>query len=971
MKINSSFDLIREQTVEEINSIVFYYRHKKTGAEIISVVNNDENKVFGITFRTPPPDSTGLPHIMEHSVLCGSRKYPVKEPFVELMKGSLNSFLNAFTYPDKTCYPVASTNLQDFYNLMDVYLDSVFYPLISPFTFMQEGWHFELEDKNEEMIFKGVVFNEMKGAYSSPDDILGDESHMSLFPDTPYGFQSGGDPEVIPDLTYDQFKNFHETYYHPSNSRIFYYGDDDPDKRLELIDEYLINFDHKKVNSEIPLQTKFSKPIRKVIPYDSGESGDSAKAYVKLNWMLSEGDNPELVLGLGILSHVLLGTPAAPLRKILIESGLGEDIVGNGIEDEFRQLSFSTGLRGVEVEKVDDVEHLILSTLEEIAKYGIDPKTIEASLNTVEFSLRENNTGSFPRGLLIMLRSLSAWLYGRDPIEPLRFQEPLNAIKNKIRSGENYFEELINTFINGNSHRVTIILTPDPELGNKRTAKETLRLKNARNSMSATEIDLIIENSIELKRRQDTPDSVEALSTIPVLDRDDIDPQSRSLPNELVPTSHGKLLFHDLFTSDILYFDVGFDLKTLSPHQLPYMRLFSRSLLEMGTQKEDFVSLIQRIGRETGGVHHSLYTSDQTGTKEAFAYLFLRSKAMIGQAESLLALLTDILLYARFDDKERFRQMILEEKSSLEAGLTPSGHRVVNNRIRAQFSESAWATEKMSGIDYLFFIRDLIENLDNQWEMIMANMESIRLNLISQSNIVCNVTVDQSNWQAQNTKILNFIDSFPNNKRELKNWNFTGNKQNEGLTIPSQVNFVGMGANIYDLGYQHHGSINVITQYLRSTWLWEKVRVSGGAYGGFCAFDRLSGIFTFLSYRDPNLKKTIEYYKQTSDFLKSMDIDQSELNKSIIGAIGEIDSYQLPDAKGYTAMLRYLLNISDEERQIIRDQLLETNSSHFRDFAKVLKSLNLESNIVVLGALNNIESANQENGYNLQLKNIL
>ena len=971
MKENLSFDLINEQYVNEINSKVFFLRHIKTGAEIISIINDDENKVFGITFRTPPTDSTGLPHIMEHSVLCGSRKYPVKEPFVELMKGSLNTFLNAFTYPDKTCYPVASTNLQDFYNLMDVYLDSVFYPLITPYTFMQEGWHYELEDKNDEMIFKGVVFNEMKGAYSSPDDVLGDESHMKLFPDSPYGFQSGGDPEVIPNLTYRQFKDYHETYYHPSNARIFFYGDDDPDQRLLLLDEYLNNFDRKEVNSEIPLQTKFNQPIRKLIPYDSGESGEAAKAYVKVNWMLSEGDDPEIVLGLGILSHVLLGTPASPLRKILSESGLGEDLVGNGVEDEFRQLTFSTGLRGVSIAQVDAVENLILTTLNEIAKNGIDPKTIEASLNTIEFSLRENNTGSFPRGLLIMLRSLTSWLYDRDPIAPLKFQEPLNMIKNKIKSGENYFEDLINTYINGNSHRVTIILTPDANLGKTRSEKETARLQNARNAMSITEMDQVVENSLELKKRQDTPDSFEALATIPVLNRSDMDPQSRSLPNELIGTPHGKLLYHDLFTSDILYFDVGFDLRSLSPHQLPYMRLFSRSLLEMGTQKEDFVSLIQRIGRETGGINHSLYTSDQSGKKDAIAYLFLRGKAMAGQTQTLLAILSDILSFARFDDKERFRQMILEEKSSFEAGLTPSGHRVVNNRIRAQFSESAWATEKMSGIDYLFFIREMIENLDNQWDLIKATMESIRSNLISQSNMICNVTIDHTNWQKYQSDILNFMNSFPNNKLELNNWQFNGQKLNEGLTIPSQVNFVGFGANIYDLGYQYHGSINVISQYLKGTWLWEKVRVSGGAYGGFCAFDRLSGLFTFLSYRDPNLNKTIETYKETSDFLNLMELDESELNKSIIGAIGEIDSYQLPDAKGYTAMLRFLLHISDEERQIIRDQLLSTNATHFKEFAKVLARLNQDASIVVLGANNSIQSANQENEQFLKITNVL
>jgi hypothetical protein len=968
---NMNFELIRTQIVDEINSKVSYYRHKKTGAEVISVENDDENKVFGITFRTPPSDSTGLPHIMEHSVLCGSRKYPVKEPFVELMKGSLNTFLNAFTYPDKTCYPVASTNLKDFYNLVDVYLDSVFYPLITPYTLMQEGWHYELEDKNKEMIFKGVVFNEMKGAYSSPDDILGDESQRALFPETPYGYQSGGDPEVIPNLTYEQFKLFHQLYYHPSNARIFFYGDDDPKKRLDILEEYLKDFNFQDVNSEIPLQKAFNHPVRKVVPYDSGESGQEAKAYLKVNWMLSEGDNSELVMGLSILSHVLLGTPASPLRKILIESGLGEDLVGNGLEEEFRQLAFSTGLRGVDIENIDAVESLILQSLKDIVSQGIDPKTIEASINTVEFVLRENNTGSFPRGLLIMLRALSTWLYDRDPISPLQFQEPLNTIKQKIEKNNRYFENLIQEYLLENNHRVTLILTPDMELGKKRSENETTRLLTFRNTLSEHEIKKIIENSLELRKRQDTPDLPEALESIPVLKRSDIDNKSRVLPNEVIPTDHGTLLFHDLFTSDILYLDIGFSMKELSPEQLPFMRLFSRSLLEMGTQKEDFVSFIQRIGRETGGIRHSLYTSDQLGKKDAAAFLFLRSKAMIGQTGSLLDILSDILLFGRFDDKERFRQIVLEEKSSLEAGLIPSGHRVVNNRLRSMLSESAWATEQMSGIDYLFFIRNLADKIDSNWENIRTTMEEIRKSLFSQENLVGNVTIDQSNWQNISTRIKLFIQSLPLIAVKNSNWNFQEVKQNEGLTIPSQVNFVGMGANIYNLGYQHHGSINVITQYLKSTWLWEKVRVSGGAYGGFCAFDRLSGIFTFLSYRDPNLLKTLDTFKETSKFLKSLEINESELNKSIIGAIGEIDSYQLPDAKGYSAMLRHLLDISDQERQNIRDQLLSTSTKNFIEFAEVLEKLNQESNIVILGSGNSIQNANKENGEFLKISQIL
>jgi hypothetical protein len=961
MKELHGFAFVKEVDVSEINSKVILYRHIKTGAELMSVVNDDENKVFGVTFRTPPSDSTGLPHIMEHSVLCGSRKYPVKEPFVELIKGSLNTFLNAFTYPDKTCYPVASTNLQDFYNLVDVYLDAVFYPLITPQTLMQEGWHYELNSREDELSFKGVVFNEMKGAYSSPDDILGDESQMQLMPDTAYGYQSGGDPECIPDLTYEQFKNFHETYYHPGNAKIYFYGDDDPEKRLQLVNEYLQDFEPIQVNSLPALQPKFSKPERRIIPYDSGEETENSKAYLTVNWLLPEGTEPELVLSLGILEHILLGTPASPLRKILIESGLGEDVVGRGLSDETRQMAFSTGMRGIETKNLDHVETLILTALEKIVKEGIDPKTIEASINTIEFSLRENNTGPYPRGLIVMLRTLSAWLYDRDPIPPLAFQKPLDEIKSKLSAGSFRFENLIQEYLIENQHRVTVILTPDSTISAKRIEKEIKRLKLAQTNFSQEQLEQIMRDTLELKKRQETPDSPEALATIPMLGKEDLDPKIKVLPLQIIQKEPATILFHDLFTSEILYIDLGFNLSPLSPEQLPYTRLFSRALLEMGTQKESFVELIQHIGRETGGIRHSLFTSEKAKQNGSVAYLFLRSKVMVNKISALLSILSDILLVPNFDDKDRFRQILLEEKSGIEAGLITSGHRVVNNRLKSQYSSSAWMTEQMSGIDYLFFIRSLIINFDQEWERISTILKEIKNRLFNQNNLLVNVTIDKPHWDSVQIEINHFVHHLPSFVLSNQTWSKKSQIINEGLMVPSQVNFVGKGGDLYSLGYKDHGSMNVILQYLRSTWLWEKVRVQGGAYGGFCSFDRLSGIFTFLSYRDPNLLSTIENYDLTAQFLKTFDLSESELTKSIIGAIGELDTYQLPDAKGYTSMVRYILGITDDDRQKFRDELLSTSESDFRHLAKILEKLNKQASIIVLGSPDNITNVNLEN----------
>ncbi len=500
MTIMHGFELVREQEIPELKTRARLFRHGKTGAELLSLENDDENKVFGITFRTPPKDSTGAPHILEHSVLCGSRKYPVKEPFVELVKGSLNTFVNAFTFPDKTSYPVASTNLQDFYNLIDVYLDAVFYPLITPLTLAQEGWHYELDAVDSPLIYKGVVYNEMKGAYSSPDNVLGRHSQQSLYPDTTYGCDSGGDPEKIPELTYEAFKAFHERYYHPSNSRIFFYGDDHPEERLRLINGYLQDFEHIDPDSGVQLQPRFAIPRRVALPYDAGageDAQDDHKAYITVNWLLPETGDPETTLGLGILEHILVETPASPLRKALIDSGLGEDLVGGGLDTGLRQMNFSTGLKGVSPQDTQKVEALIIDTLARLAQDGIDPETVAASLNTVEFRLRENNTGSFPRGLSLMLRALTTWLHDSDPIAPLAFQVPLFSIKTRLDSGERYFENLIRDCLVDNMHRSTVILEPDPDLSKRREAAEKERKRLYKD---------LYETILELKDALDTLD---------------------------------------------------------------------------------------------------------------------------------------------------------------------------------------------------------------------------------------------------------------------------------------------------------------------------------------------------------------------------------------------------------------------------------------------------------------------------------
>jgi len=949
MKETYGFELVREQHIPELNTQARLFRHLETGAELLSLQNDDENKVFGITFRTPSPDSTGIPHIMEHSVLCGSRKYPVKEPFVELMKGSLNTFLNAMTYPDKTCYPVASQNIQDFENLIDVYMDAVLFPRLTPYTLMQEGWHYELGDPSKPLTYKGVVFNEMKGAYSQPDSVLAEQIQYTLFPDNAYRHDSGGNPTVIPELTFEQFERFHETYYHPSNARIYFYGDFDLERQLMLTNEYLHLFDQIPVQSGIDLQPAFAQPRRTQAHYEISSDQQEAKSFVTVNWLLPEAGDAELTLGLAVLEQILIGTPAAQLRKALIDSGLGEDLTGIGLETGMRQMFFSTGLKGVAEKNIDNVERLILDSLQDMAANGVDPDNVAAAMNTIEFRLRENNTGSFPRGLLLMLRSLEFWLYDKDPLAPLAFEAPLNAIKAHIASGEPYFEQMIEKFLVDNNHRTTVILSPDPELSEKRAAAEQQKLDQAYEKMQEADIQAVMDNARTLKERQETPDSPEMLMTIPMLSRDDLDQEIRRLPIEQLSSGQSPVLYHDLFTNGILYLDLGFNMRVLPQEWIPYMPLFGRALTETGTQSESFVQLLQRIGRTTGGIRPTMFTSARRKYSDSIAWFFLRGKAMVPQTGDLFSILNDVLTGARLEDRERFRQMALEEKARLESRLVQAGHVVVNSRLRARFTEADWASEQMSGISYLFFLRQLVQQIESDWPAVLQTLQAIRETLVTGPNALANVTVDSTSWQAIEPQLSKFLSNLPDRKVEQQTWSLQELPASEGLTIPSQVNYVGKGANLFAHGYELKGSALVINNHLNGTWIWDKIRVQGGAYGGFAVFDNQSGVYTFLSYRDPNLIQSLENYDATSQYLRGLELDESELTKAIIGTIGDMDAYLLPDAKGFTSMRFYLLELTDEERQQLRNEVLETTQEDFRHFASQLEDVKEHGQIVVLG----------------------
>ena len=955
MRLVHGFKLRTTRYIAELKTTANLYRHVRTGAELLSLSNTDENKVFAIIFRTPPTDGTGVAHILEHSVLCGSRKYPVKEPFVELLKGSLQTFLNAFTYPDKTCYPVASQNLQDFYNLIDVYLDAVLYPRLTPYTLQQEGWHFELDDPSQPMSYKGVVFNEMKGAYSSPDRILAEYSQQSLFPDHTYGLDSGGHPREIPNLTFEQFEAFHERYYHPSNSRIYFYGDDPPEERLRIVDAYLKDFSRLSIASEIPIMKPFAEPKCIVRPFAVTDA--KAKGMVTVNWLLPETTDTEAGLTFRMLNYMLLGMPASPLRKALIDSGLGEDLAGGGLEDELRHMYFSAGLKGINTNDAARVETVIWKTLTKLAKEGLDPLTIEAAINTIEFRLRENHSGGYPRGLLLLLRSLISWLYGGDPVAPIAFEAPLSAVKAKLASDPSFLPSLIERFFLKNPHRTTLILEPDPTLNAREEADEEKRLMAARASMTPEGIAAVVAGTRELRERQQTPDPPEALAAIPMLRLSDLERENKTIPLTPMKRDGAGILYHDLFTNGILYLDLGFNLHCLPQQLLPFVRLFGRALVEMGTETEDFVSLTQRISRKTGGIAPKPFNSAVRGSGQAASWLFLRGKAMKEQAGDLLAILRDVLLTVRLDNRDRFRQMVLEEKARQEERLVPEGHHFVNLRLRSHFSEADWVSEQMQGVSYVAFLQELVREVDDDWPGLLTRLVELRRALVNRRCVLTNITIDEGNWREMEPRLTEFLGLLPVAPTTTTSWSPQPFPGCEGLTIPAQVNFVGKGANLYDLEYRFHGSAKVITRYLRTAWLWERIRVQGGAYGVFCLFSHLSGVLSFVSYRDPNLLKTLEAFDQTAEFLRTVELTEDELTKSIIGTIGDIDTYLLPDAKGFTSMVWHLTGETREARQRLRDEVLGTTVADFRSFADALQGVKERGLVKVLGSEGAIQAA--------------
>ncbi|KAI0566170.1 presequence protease [Gracilaria domingensis] len=973
----SGFRLNREEFVKEISSMVRFWEHEKTGARLISVLNDDENKTFGVVFRTPPKDSTGVAHILEHSVLCGSQKYPVKEPFVELMKGSLNTFLNAFTYPDKTCYPVASCNERDFYNLVDVYMDAVFHPNLTPDTLAQEGHHLELDDLDGSVTIKGVVYNEMKGAYSSADRVLAELSQRMLFPNTIYGVQSGGHPRDIPNLTWEQFKGFYDDYYHPSNARMWFYGDDEELKRLAKADSFLKGFERRSVSSGVGLQESWTEPKSFKFEYDAGSGPDIGKKHMAtLNWLLNtpvDQIDPSELLSLTVMNHILLSLSSSPLRKALIDSRLGEDVVGGGLETDLRQMTFSVGLKGMTESAVQKMEKIVFNVLKDVEQNGFPERMVDASLNTIEFRLRENNTGSFPKGLSLMLRSLTTWLHDADPLTTLKFEAAVKSLRDRLERKEPVFQKTVAKYLLNNPHRALVVLSPDPEFAKKEDAAEQARIVKATSGFSKDDYLHIVEETKRLKEKQAAHDSPEDLAKIPSLARSDLNKKIKTVPFERYAEKGVTVYHHPLSTNGVVYVDMALDMSKVPKEYLPLASILAGALTELGTSKDDFVTLQQRLGAETGGVSTSVY-SDQRYTTDGngrpLLKLLVRGKAVVSQVSHLMDIIGDILVDANVSNKDRFRQLLIEERAGIESSLSSSGHTVAAGRLGAMFRPALWVDEQLGGIDFLKAIRKLIARVDEDWDSVSAELRQLQKVMMTRENMVLNVTTSASDFSGVRSLLPSFFDRLSEKPIDMgTSWLSSYvllPRENEGLIVPSSVNYVGKAANLYDLGFKPSGGHSVASRHLGTSYLWDTVRVQGGAYGGFCRMDVKTGMFMYLSYRDPNVGATLNSYDGAPGFMSKLSLSEEELTRSVIGMIGAMDSYQLPDAKGFASMLRQINGNTDEIRQRRRDEVLAVSLKDFRELGEALQAVREQGTVVVVGGEDALKKA-IEDGVNLSL----
>ena len=953
MKIEElkSYEILEQHRIDDIGSESWLLRHKKSGAKLALLSNEDENKVFCIGFRTPPSDSTGVAHILEHSVLEGSRDFPVKDPFIELVKGSLNTFLNAMTYPDKTVYPAASCNDKDFQNLMHVYLDAVFYPNIykEPRIFYQEGWHYEMENPEDELKINGVVYNEMKGAFSSPDDVLERAIMNSLYPDTAYSFESGGDPDDIPKLTYEQFLSFHQKYYHPANGYIFLYGNMDMVEKLIYLDEkYLSHFDKIDVESSVQLQRPFVKPvsIRKAYPVTDQEP---LKDNTYLAYNIAAGDNLNQLeyIAFQILDYVLCSAPGAPLKKALTDAGIGKEVYSfydNGV----RQPYFSIVAKNTNENRKDEFVSIIEKTLEELSVNGLDKKALKAGINYYEFKYREADFGSYPAGLMYGLQMLDSWIY--DDAKPFIHIEAAESYQTlKTLAKGRYFEELIAEKLLHNNHKTILTVVPVRGLAaeKEKALKEQLQTYKAQLDQEAVE--RIIEDLSDLRSWQEEEDSPEALASIPLLERKDIRTEAEDLNNDVREKDGTTILFHPSRTNGISYFRFLFDTKEVSEELFPYLGLLKAVLGYVDTRNYSFSELFHEMNIRTGGILAVMntYTNarDLSSCRVTFEF---KGKALDGQLTDAMDLMKEIMLESKFDDTARLYQIIAELKSRMQSGMMSSGHNIAVGRALSYISRTAAISEVMSGMPFYRLIECLEADFDNQKEKIVSVLKNLSRQIFRPENLILDLAAKEEQYEIFADKAIEIKKELYTDEINVQPFAILPVKKNEGFCSSSQVQYVCRAGNFIRHGLPYTGALRVMKVLLSYEYMWTNIRVKGGAYDSMCNFGK-SGDSYMVSYRDPNLRKTVEVYEKAADFVESFDGDERTMTQYIIGAISSMDIPLGASGKALRSMSAWMTNQTKEDFQKERDEVLSADAATIRSLASYIRAVMEDDCFCVVG----------------------
>ena len=958
----NAYEVVLTEDLPDLKSKGYLLKHKKSGARVLLMENDDENKVFTIGFRTPPSDSTGVPHIMEHSVLCGSRDFPVKDPFVELVKGSLNTFLNAMTYPDKTVYPVASCNDKDFQNLMHVYMDAVFYPNIYQHDeiFRQEGWSYKLDEPDGKLEYNGVVYNEMKGAFSSPEGVLDRVILNSLFPDTSYAYESGGDPEEIPNLTYEQFLDFHRKYYHPSNSYIYLYGDMDMEEKLKWLDEnYLCEFDAAEVDSEICFQKPFDKMIEVEKTYSiSSEETEEENTYLSYNKVIATSLDEKLYQAFQILDYALLSAPGAPLKKALMDAGIGKDIMGS-YDNGIYQPIFSIIAKNAEPQQKEQFVQVIEDTLRKIVEDGIDRKALEAGINYHEFRFREADFGNYPKGLMYGLDLFDSWLYDeKKPFIHMQAIPTFAFLKEQI--GTRYFEDLIQKWILDNPHGSMVIVKPERGRTARMDRELDEKLQTYKAGLSPDEVEKLARDTAELIVYQESEDAREDMEKIPVLGREDISREIVPICNEERVCGGIPMVYHNVETNGIGYVTLLFDLSGVPEEKLPYVGMLQAVLGIIDTTHYEYGELFNEINVHTGGIGTSLELyPDVTKVKEKeFRATFeMKGKALYPKMDVLFKMMREILTESKLEDEKRLKESLSMLKSRLQMSFLSSGHTTAALRALSYSSPLSKFKDDTDGIGYYEAVKEIEEHFEEKKEELIANLKELAARIFRADNLMISYTAAPEGLDAVEKE----METFKNGLFERTDGDEQENrcilhcvKRNEGFKTSSKVQYVARTGNFIDGGAAYSGALHILKVILSYDYLWQNIRVKGGAYGCMCNFNRI-GEGYLISYRDPNLEKTIDVYEKVTEYLRNFEADDRDMNKYIIGTISNIDRPMNPSAKGTRSMNLYMNHVTEEMIRKEREEILNAGQEEIRALADVVAAMLAADQLCVIGSEEKIE----------------